>query len=52
LPDKIKKSVLGYTYGMHGRKERLQNFGGETEVKEEVRNSILKQEDIIKMDVQ
>jgi hypothetical protein len=51
LHGKIKKSVLGYAYGMHGR-EMLQNFGGETEVKEEVRMSILKQEDVIKMDVQ
>jgi len=44
--------VLGYAYGMHVRRERLQNFGGETEMKEEVRKSILKQEDVIKMDIQ
>jgi len=44
--------VLGYEYGIYGGRERLQNFGGETEVKEEVRKSIFKQESIIKMDVQ
>jgi hypothetical protein len=34
--------VLDNAYEMHGRRKRLQNFDGETEVKEEVRKSILK----------
>jgi hypothetical protein len=41
LHDRIKGSVLHCAYGEHGRKERLQNFGVETKVKEEVRKSKL-----------